>query len=172
RFTDSSRVIRDYSASGQLGRPVCARGHMLADDVPWWGRHYDRSVSGGGALAATAVHMLDLVWWLVGKPRPSTATASTTTLFPGKRGHGAPSEDARQAYSVEDLVFGHIRFENGFWMSVEGAWVWDQPGWNYGFDLVGDRAQARFEPLEIRGEREGALVHLHGPADVANDFPS
>jgi predicted dehydrogenase len=172
RFTDSAHVIRAYGASGELGRLVCARTHMLADDVPWWGRHYDRSVSGGGALAATAVHMLDLVWWLAGKPRPRTATASTTTLFPGKRGHGAPSAEARAAYSVEDLVFGHIRFEGGFWMSVEGAWVWDQPGWNYGFDLVGDRAQARFEPLEIRGERDGALTHLYGPEQAANDFPT
>jgi predicted dehydrogenase len=172
RFTDSARVIRAHCTSGELGRLVCARTHMLADDVPWWGRHYDRSVSGGGALAATAVHMLDLVWWLAGKPRPLTATASTTTLFPGKRGHGAPSAEARALYSVEDLVFGHIRFEGGFWMSVEGAWVWDQPGWNYGFDLVGDRAQARFEPLEIRGERGGALTHLYGPVQAANDFPT
>jgi predicted dehydrogenase len=172
RFTDSSRQIRKFEAAGELGRPVCARTHMLADDVPWWGRHYDRPVSGGGALAATAVHMLDLVWWLVGKPTPLTATASSTTLFPGKRGAGAPSDEARAAYSVEDLVFGHIRFAGGFWMSVEGAWVWDQPGWNYGFDLVGDRAQARFEPLEIRGERDGSLVHLHGPEEVANDFPT
>lgn len=172
RFTESARVIREHLGSGVLGRPICARAHMLADDVPWWGRHYDRAVSGGGALAATAVHMLDLVWWLAGRPRPLTATASATTLFPGKRGAGAPSDDARRAYSVEDLVFGHVRFEGGFWLSVEGAWVWDQPGWNYGFDLVGDRAQARFEPLEIRGEQDGELTHLYGPEQAANDFPT
>lgn len=172
RFTESARVIRAHLDSGVLGSPVCARAHMLADDVPWWGRHYDRGVSGGGALAATAVHMLDLVWWLAGRPHPLTATASATTLFPGKRGAGAPSDEARLAYSVEDLVFGHVRFEDGFWLSVEGAWVWDQPGWNYGFDLVGDRAQARFEPLEIRGEKDGALTHLYGPEQAANDFPT
>jgi predicted dehydrogenase len=171
RFTESSRAIRGYLDSGRLGSPVCARGHMLADDVPWWGRHYERSVSGGGALAATAVHMLDLVRWLVGSPVPVTATASMTTLFPGKRGEGAPSAEARDAYSVEDLFFGHVRFENGFWMSIEGAWVWEQPGWNYGFDLVGDRAQARFDPLELWGEQAGAPARLEAPAGVNNDFP-
>ena len=172
RFTESARIIHEHLELGVIGRPVCARGHMLADDVPWWGRHYDRSVSGGGALAATAVHMLDLVWWLVGRPRPLTATASSTTLFPGKRGAGAPSDAARDSYSVEDIVFGHVRFEGGFWMSIEGAWVWDQPGWNYGFDLVGSRAQARFDPLEIRGEVDGTLKHIYGPRNAVNDFPA
>ncbi|MFL5953324.1 MAG: Gfo/Idh/MocA family protein [Gaiellaceae bacterium] len=171
RFNESAKAIRGFLDSGELGRPICARGHMLADDVPWWGRHYDHAVSGGGALAATAVHMLDLVRWLVGNPLPVTATASMTTLFPGKRGGGAPSDEARAAYSVEDLFFGHVRFDDGFWMSIEGAWVWDQPGWNYGFDLVGDRAQARYEPLELWGEAEGAPARLQAPADVSNDFP-
>jgi predicted dehydrogenase len=171
RFTKSAQVIRRFLESGELGRPICARGHMLADDVPWWGRHYDRDVSGGGALAATAVHILDLVWWLAGKPRPLTATASTATLFPGKRGAGAPTDDARNAYSVEDIVFGHVRFENGFWMSVEGSWVWDRPGLHYGFDLVSEQGQARFEPLEVCREHEGRLTSLYGPEEVANDWP-
>lgn len=171
RFTESAKVIREHLELGVIGRPICARGHMLADDVPWWGRHYDRSLSGGGALAATAVHMLDLVWWLVGRPRPLTASGSAATLFPGKRGVGAPNDEARKSYSVEDVMFGHVRFEGGFWMSIEGAWVWDQPGWNYGFDLVGSRAQARFDPLEVRGEVDGTLTDIHGPRAAVNDFP-
>lgn len=169
RHTDEARAIAEFVGEPRFGRPVCARGYMLADDVPWWGRHYTREVSGGGALASTAVHMLDLLIWLAGGPRPLTATASTARLFPGTRGAGAPSREARDAYDVEDLVFGHVRFEGGFWLTIEGAWVWDRPGWNYGFDLVGELGQARFDPLllTVDGERVGG-----GGAEAKGvDFP-
>jgi predicted dehydrogenase len=160
RFTDSALAVKQLIEEGGLGLPVCARGYMLADDVPWWGPHYVRELSGGGALAATAVHMLDLVWWLVGRPRPVTATASMATLFPKKRGASAQAMANRERYNTEDIIFGHVRFENGFWMSIEGSWTWDKPGWNYGFDLIGDKAQAHFHPLEIIGEAEGHLVDM------------
>lgn len=99
RFTDSALTVKHLIEEGRLGLPVCARGYMLADDVPWWGPHYIRELSGGGALAATAVHMLDLVWWLVGRPRPVTATASMATLFPKKR--GASAAGARQSRTLQ-----------------------------------------------------------------------
>jgi predicted dehydrogenase len=171
RYTGAAQSIKRFVDDGRLGQPVCARGFMLADDVPWWGRHYVKAVSGGGALAATAVHMLDLLMWLAGDPEPVTASASMARLFPGKRGAGAPNEAAAAAYDVEDLVFGHVRFDSGFWLSIEGAWVWDRPGWNYSFELVGDRAQAELDPLGFFAERDGELVRLeHESADC--DFPA
>jgi predicted dehydrogenase len=170
RFSDSALGVKQFIEAGELGTPICARGYMLADDVPWWGPHYIREVSGGGALAATAVHMLDLVWWLVGRPRPVTATASMATLFPKKRAGGAPVQAAARRYDTEDIVFGHVRFENEFWMSIEGAWVWDRAGWNYGFDLVGDKAQAHFDPLELVAERAGELVNVTSGRPSGRDF--
>jgi predicted dehydrogenase len=166
RFTDSGLAVKQLIDEGRLGLPVCARGYMLADEVPWWGPHFVREVSGGGALAATAVHMLDLVWWLVGRPRPVTATASMATLFPKKRGASAEAMANRGRYNTEDIIFGHVRFENGFWMSIEGSWIWNKPGWNYGFDLIGEKAQAHFDPLEIIEETEGHLV------DITNGRPA
>lgn len=172
RFMGSAQAVKRLMDEGKLGTPICGRGFMLADDVPWWGKHYVKALSGGGALAATAVHMLDLLIWLVGNPRPTTATASMTTIFPRKRRAGAPSEEAAEAYDVEDLLFGHVRFDNGFWLSIEGSWVWDQPGWNYSFDLVGDRAQVHFDPLRLSGEVDGELVDLTEGLETDRDFPA
>jgi predicted dehydrogenase len=164
RYASAVTAVREFMASGGLGRPVCARGWMLADDVPWWGRHYIKAVSGGGAIAATAVHMVDLLTWLGGDAVPLTATASTTRVFPRKRAAGVPSPEDAGTYDVEDLAFGHVRFDNGYWMTIEGAWVWEEPGWDYGFCMIGDRAQARIEPLRFSGERDGALADLTGEA--------
>ena len=149
----ASTAVRRFVETGALGTPTCARGWMLANDVPWWGGHYERAVSGGGALASTAVHMIDLVRWLAGNPIPTTATASMAMIFPRKRSVAAPVPDAAATYDVEDIVFGHVPFAGGFWL-IEASWVWDDPGggWNYSFDLVGDRAQARLDPLTFTRE--------------------
>ena len=171
RHTGAAQTIKRFIEQGRLGRPVCARGFMLADDVPWWGRHYVKAVSGGGALAATAVHMLDLLMWLAGDPQPVTASASMTRVFPHKRRHGAPSAQAAAAHDVEDLLFGHVRFADGFWLSIEGAWVWDRAGWNYGFELAGERAQAAFDPLTLVEERDGELRSVWEDEPADTDFP-
>jgi predicted dehydrogenase len=164
RHMARTEAVRNYIAADGLGSPLAARGWMLAADVPWWGRHYVKELSGGGALAATAVHVLDLVHWLVGSPLPLTASASMATVFPRKRLLGAPA-DAAARYDVDDLVFGHIRFEGGFFLSLEGAWTWDVPGWNYSFELVGDRGQAAFDPLRLVTDKDGR------PGDVTSEYP-
>jgi predicted dehydrogenase len=171
RFMDAALAMRRFIDDGQLGRPICGRGWMLAGDVPWWGKHYIKAVSGGGALAATAVHVLDLATWLAGCPKPLTATASAAQVFPRKRGAGAPSAEARDAYDVDDMLFGHVRFEGGFWLTLEGSWVWDEPGWNYSLDLVGDAGQARLDPLRFAVERDGAPVDVTGGAQGGMEFP-
>ena len=171
RFMDGALAMRRFVEDGRLGTPICGRGWMLAGDVPWWGKHYVRSISGGGALAATAVHVLDLATWLAGSPRPLTATASTARIFPRKRGDGAPSTEALEAFDVEDTIFGHVRYEGGFFLSLEGSWVWDEPGWNYSLDLVGDAGQARLDPLRLAAEQDGAPVDVTGDARGGMEFP-
>ena len=173
RFTDNALALRN--ALDRLGTPIYARAWARAGEPPWWGRHYEKAVSGGGALAATAVHLLDLALWMAGFPKPLSVSASATTVFPRKRGGTAPTEAAAAAYDVEDLVSAHIRFEGGFWMTLEGAWVWDRPGWDYSFELQGESALFEFDPLRMTVERDQGLVdatpHVSRPIDWALDFP-
>jgi predicted dehydrogenase len=171
RFSTAAQAARSFVLDGRLGTPVCARGSMLETRVPWWGPHHVRKISGGGAINSTAVHMIDLLMWLAGNPRPLTATASTARLFPRKR--GATVRDASEArrYDVEDLAFGHVRFEHGFWMTIEGGWTWDAPGSECRFDLVGDRAQVSADPLRFSAERSGELIDLTGGCTGELNFP-
>jgi predicted dehydrogenase len=158
RHTTAARAVRAFVQDGSLGTPVCARGSMLETEIPWWGPHHIKRISGGGAIASTAVHMIDLLMWLAGDPEPVSATASVATLYPRKRGTISPPP--RGIYDVEDLAFGHVRFATGFWMTIEGGWTWDAPGSECCIDLVGDLAQASAEPLRFSAERDGQLVDL------------
>jgi predicted dehydrogenase len=171
RYSSAAAAVRRFVEEGRLGEPVCARGSMLGTDIPWWGSHHDSRASGGGAIAVSAVHLIDLMMWLAGSPRPVAATASMVQLFPRKRAASAPEVEGGPRYDVDDLAFGHVRFESGFWMTIEGAWTWDEPGRECHFDLVGDRAQASAAPLRFSGERDGSLADITDGAVGDLDFP-
>jgi predicted dehydrogenase len=171
RYSSAAEAIRTFVLGGQLGAPVCARGSMLETEIPWWGPHHVKSISGGGAIASTGVHMIDLLMWLAGNPRPLSATASVARLFPSKRGESAPSRLEAERYDVEDLAFAHVRFESGFWMTIESSWTWDAPGSECRFDLVGERGHASAEPLRLSAERSGRIVDLTDGVTGNLDFP-
>lgn len=178
RFTPNAQAIAGFIGGGRFGRPVYTHAWAKASQVPWWGEHYRKEISGGGALAATAVHFLDLALYFAGFPKPMTASASATRLFPQKRGATAPSPLVASRFTAEDLLSAHIRFDNGFWMTLEGSWIDNAPSvngvpsWDYSLDAIGTEAQVRFDPLAIRGEATGEIVDLK-PAGTPSDvsFP-
>lgn len=179
RHTNSAQILKRFVDSGRFGRPVYTRAWGKASQIPWWGQHYRRSVSGGGALAATAVHLLDLAIWLAGNPTPTTASASMRSLFPIKRGVTAPDTAAADAFDVEDIISAHVRFDNGFWLTVEGSWIDNRPSvhgvpsWDYSLDAVGEGAQMQFDPLHIDVEDpQGDIVSALDTGDVpGTGFP-
>jgi predicted dehydrogenase len=178
RFMPNSLAIESFIRDGGFGRPVYTR--VTANDViPWWGEHYRREISGGGALAASAVHLLDLALYFAGFPEPISASASMATLFPKIRGSTAPDSIAAGLYNAEDLFSAHVRFENGFWLTIEGSWIGNQSSgegqqpWEYELIAIGEKAQVWFDPLAIRGEAEdGTIVDLLPPDSMSDlSFP-
>jgi len=177
RFMDSPLAVRDLVSRGVLGVPIYTRAWARSSHIPWWGRHFQKDLSGGGALASTAVHLLDLALWLANGPRPTTASASMARVFPRRRRGTAPSLESARAFDVEDLISGHVRCEGGFWLSIEGSWVdnrastADQPSWDYSLDAFGSLAQAQLDPLLVSVEDpDGAVRSLDLPAGSMN-FP-
>ena len=69
RFREGAQAVRRFIVEGGLGKPLFARAWSHEASVPVWGPHYVKSVSGGGSLASTAVHVIDLAIWFLGCPR-------------------------------------------------------------------------------------------------------
>lgn len=179
RHTRSAQIMKRFVDRGGFGDPVYARAWGKASQIPWWGEHHRRTISSGGALASTAVHLVDLALWLAGNPTPTTASASMRRLFPTKRGSTAPDERAAAAFDAEDLLSAHVRFDNGFWMTVEASWIDNKPSvagvpsWDYSVDAIGERAQLQFDPLVMAVEDEhGEIMSAVDPEDVPGvSFP-
>jgi predicted dehydrogenase len=158
RSMPSAQWVKWRIEEGAIGRPFYTRAWTLANDIPWWGKHYVKAISGGGVLASTAVHILDLSLWLLGQPQPVTASASLARTFPRKRGGTAPDATAAASYDVEDLFSGHIRFADGTWLTLEAGWSWDRPDYSYSCEIVGDLATVQLDPVRLIGEHHGVAV--------------
>jgi predicted dehydrogenase len=67
RFCESTNLIRQSIAAGNIGRPILARAEFsflaLPDHPRTW--LYDRSVAGGGALADVGVHCIDTLRYVL-----------------------------------------------------------------------------------------------------------
>jgi predicted dehydrogenase len=167
--------LKQFVVAGRLGRPLHTHAWTFATDIPWWAKHYVRAISGGGVLASTAVHILDLALWIADSPAPASASASMERVFPRKRGATAPSPVAAEEYDVEDMLAGHVRFTDGSWMTLEGAWAWDAPANSYSFEMVGERAAIQLEPARVVIEEDGAPVErtaaLLGDLERLNNWP-
>jgi predicted dehydrogenase len=167
RHMGSSRFLHDYVERGELGKPLYTRTWCLDNDVPAWGQHHVRALAGGGVFMADAGHVLDLALWVAGYPEPTTVSATSTQVFPRKR-QSTMSAEAAASYDVEDLAAAHIRFADGSWMTLEVSWCWDAPEPSYSFEMIGERAGLRHDPLRVIREVAGkpADVTPPGIADV------
>lgn len=168
RYLPHAQYLRHAFVDGRIGAPRQARVWASHRRPPVAAPHYNRATAGGGLLAATLVHTLDLALWVCGYPQPVTVTASTYGQVPDKRGALIDAE-VQARYDVEDLLAAHIRFANGLVMQVDGNWC-DDVGERLGFEVVGARGTLRSSPFEIYTEGPDGTVIGETPELAATEF--
>jgi predicted dehydrogenase len=129
RFTPAARRLREAVSDGTLGRVFLAsvtvkehRAPRYFRDSPWRGR---KAEAGGGVLMIQAIHMIDLLVWVLGMPRRVVARTRT----------------AVHAVDVEDVAVGLVELEGGVLAALQattGA-VPEQPP---SVDIHGERGTA------------------------------
>ena len=168
RYMPSSRYLRDLVQTGSIGEPVFAKAWGCHHDPPVWGPHYHLATSGGGVLASTLVHTLDLAMWVGGSPNPLTVSAATRRLFPGKRGpkvHAA----IHARYDAEDLISALVRFDNGTFYSLEGNWCSEGTDF-HSFELTTTRGTITGAPFAVKVDVQGAIVDQTPELDSDDDW--
>ena len=126
RFGNDAAVARDFIDAGNVGNVYFAKASYLRRNGCPGGWFADKSRSGGGPLIDLGVHVIDLVRYLMGCPKPVSVYGATYDAM-GKRENLKDRVDYQSSsksqfkHDVEDFATALIRFDNGAVLNVEAS---------------------------------------------------
>jgi predicted dehydrogenase len=159
RFGAEARTLRKLYEDGFFGDIYYARAMaMRRRGVPASPSFITKSIAGGGPLIDIGVHILDVLLWMIGCPKPIEAFGSIAQKFGHQTdvinpwGSWTPAQ-----FDVEDFAMGVIRFEGGLTVTLETAWASHIENTGTTF-FMGDRAGATYGPARIYTDKEGEMI--------------
>jgi predicted dehydrogenase len=178
RYRNDTRAVKKLVEQGEFGEVYFGRAvYIRRRGAPggWFSR---KELSGGGPLLDIGVHVIDLTWWLMGKPKPVSAAGFIFQKI-GAKGlrldRGWQPADVREKleqeaiYDVEDYAGGFVRFENGAVLLFEVSWqINDKEQW--GSTVCGTKAGASLPPIELYTEVLGEQATVNLRVDEGNAY--
>ncbi|MFC0524711.1 Gfo/Idh/MocA family protein [Pontibacillus salicampi] len=166
RFSNNGKLLKKFIDQGELGdiyyaKTTCLR--KLGNPGGWFS---DKSRSGGGPLLDLGVHMIDICWYMMGKPRPVSVSGNTYNKLGNRSNIENLSFYQAADYDpalndVEDLANAMIRFENGASLLVDVSFTLHAKENELYVKLYGDKGGAEFEPeLAIIGEKHNTILNI------------
>lgn len=129
RYEGRSLTLKKIIESGELGDIYYAKTSMLRTNSIPRGWFHVKEKSGGGPLLDLASHMLDVTWWLMGRPEPVSASGCTFAKL-GIAGKGMGTWGVGFGdgpVDIEDLAIGLIRFKDGKSLFFDVSWALNSP---------------------------------------------
>lgn len=166
RYAGSVEVLKRFIDAGELGEIYYAKASCLRRLGNPGGWFSDKSRSGGGPLIDLGVHIIDLCWYLMGRPKVKSVSGNTYKKL-GNRAHiqnlsfyKAADYDASRN-DVEDAANAVIRFENGASLMVDVSFTLHAVKDEISVKLFGDKGGAEVEPaLVIMSEKHDTIVNV------------
>lgn len=153
RFGDDAALAREMAENGMLGDIYYAKAEYLRRNGNPGGWFADSRRSGGGPMIDLGVHVIDLVRYIAGCPKPVSVYGATFKKL-GDRNElkdkkayflgDIAGERESSVCDVEDLATAMIRFDNGLVLSVETS---------YSLNLENDSGR-----VEIFGDKGGVTI--------------
>ncbi|MEO4052553.1 Gfo/Idh/MocA family oxidoreductase [Solibacillus sp. CAU 1738] len=166
RHASNIHVLKKFIDANELGELYYAKASCLRRLGNPGGWFSDISKSGGGPLMDLGVHMVDICWYLMGKPKPVSVVGNTYKRL-GNRNHienlsfyKAADYDASHN-DVEDLANAMIRFENGASLVVDVSFTLQAVKDELSVKLYGEKGGAEIEPaLAIVTEKHNTILNM------------
>jgi len=166
RYAANTRLLKEFIDQGDLGELYYAKAsciRRLGNPGGWFS---DKERSGGGPLIDLGVHVIDICWYLMGKPKVKSVSGNTYNRL-GNRSHienlnfyKAADYDANKN-DVEDLANAIIRFENGASLMVDVSFTLHAKKDEINVRVYGDKGGAELEPtLEIVSEKYNKILNI------------
>lgn len=171
RHADNANIIKEFIDNGELGEIYYAKASYLRRLGNPGGWFSDQTKSGGGPLIDLGVHVIDIMWYLMGKPRPVSASGNTYHKLGNRSNVKHLSAYQAADYDptlndVEDLTNALIRFENGASLYVDVSFTLHAQGDETTVKLYGDKGGAELEPaLALILEKNNTILNVTPQVD-------
>ncbi len=177
RYGNDCKILREFIDTDDLGEIYYAKATYLrrkGNPGGWFG---DKSRSGGGPLIDLGVHVIDLVRYLLGNPKPISVYGATfhkladRKNIKGKKFYRSASASDHDICDVEDLATAMIRFDNGALLSIEASFSLNIKNDEGKIELFGTKGGAKLNPeLEIYSELHDYMSNITLDAETALSF--
>lgn len=177
RHGDNTKLLKQFIDQDELGEIYYAKASCLRRLGNPGGWFSDQSKSGGGPLIDLGVHMIDICWYLMGKPRPVSVSGNTYSKL-GNRSHIQNLSFYQAAdydptlNDVEDLANALIRFDNGASLFVDVSFTLHAKEDELYVKLFGEKGGAEIEPkLVMVTEKNNTILNVTPQVDnLSFDF--
>ncbi|MBR6556811.1 MAG: Gfo/Idh/MocA family oxidoreductase [Clostridia bacterium] len=167
RFGNDCAVVKDFVDNGFFGELYYAKCNYLRRNGCPGGWFSNKELSGGGPLIDLGVHVIDLVRYLFGNPKPISVYGATFDKLKNRpdckdrSGYFEGKDMTHGVYDVEDLATALIRFDNGAVLQVECSFTLNLKKGEGTIQLFGSKAGAKLDPeLEIFTETNGYMSNV------------
>ncbi|MBN2981695.1 MULTISPECIES: Gfo/Idh/MocA family protein [Cohnella] len=181
RYGSNTQIVRSFMESGELGEIYYAKTsciRRLGNPGGWFG---DIQRSGGGPLIDVGVHVIDLCWYLMGRPKVKSISGNAYNKLGNRANvrnlnyYKAADYDAA-LNTVEDMANALIRFENGASLYVDVSFSLHAKKDELTVKLYGTKGGVELEPeLTFVLEKENTILNAvpqinHLTFDFASGF--
>ncbi|BBH24562.1 oxidoreductase [Paenibacillus baekrokdamisoli] len=166
RYDANVQMLRSFSEKGDFGEIYYAKAssiRRLGNPGGWFA---DVERSGGGPLIDIGVHMIDLCWYMMGRPKVKSVSGNTYRKL-GNRAHIQNLSYYKAAdwdpnlNTVEDLANALIRFENGASLFVDVSFSLHIKEDEGSVKLYGDKGGYVIDPsISITTENHNTIVSI------------
>lgn len=171
RYASNTKILKSFIDAGDLGSIYYAKASCLRRLGNPGGWFSDKSRSGGGPLIDIGVHVIDLCWYLMGRPKVKSITGNTYRKL-GNRSHiqnlsfyQAADYDSSKN-DVEDMTNALVRFENGASLFVDVSFTLHAKKDETQVKLYGDKGGAEIEPEpHIVSEKHNTILNVTPQVD-------
>jgi predicted dehydrogenase len=176
RFRRDAQIVKKHASKGTFGNVYYVKARLFRRRGTPKGWFTNKALSGGGALMDIGVHVLNLAWWLIGRPKARSITGKTITGLGNYETNYVSSWESSnkqlnsgRIFDVDDFGAAWIRFENGTVLSLETSWALNgEQDEGIGIDILGDKGGASLMPLSIFTEDDGLFCKTQ-PVFEKND---
>ncbi|MNH82614.1 putative oxidoreductase YcjS [compost metagenome] len=166
RHASNIGVLKKFIDAGDLGEIYFAKASIIRRLGNPGGWFADKDRSGGGPLIDIGVHVIDLCWYLMGRPKVKSVSGNTYSKL-GNRSHienysfyQAADYDA-SLNTVEDMANALVRFENGASLLVDVSFSLHAKQNSAQVNIYGDKGGAEIEPeLSIVTEKHNTIINI------------